>query len=142
MKRMVPAWLLCIVAAAAAADWRPAAISDQSTIEILTVVPPEGEHWSTVWFTVIDGTAYVRLGSRARKRIEASTMAPRTKVRTADGVVHAMRYEQAPELADKIASAMYEKYWSDVLGEPFRKLGLTAPPLMLRLLPANESSGP
>ena len=46
-----------------------------------------------------------------------------------------MRYEKAPEMAERIAAAMGEKYWTDFLGAPFRKLGLSAPPLMLRLVP-------
>ena len=38
-------------------------------------------------------------------------------------------------MADRVADAMAEKYWSDVLGEPFRELGLSSPPVMLRLVP-------
>jgi hypothetical protein len=46
-----------------------------------------------------------------------------------------MRYEDAAESAAAIDQAMYEKYWTDVLGEPFRKLGLTGERMMLRLVP-------
>ena len=38
-------------------------------------------------------------------------------------------------MADRVADAMAEKHWSDVLGEPFRGLGLSSPPVMLRLVP-------
>jgi hypothetical protein len=120
---------------AAAAPWNPAAVARQSTIELLTVGADEGEHWSTVWFVVVDGQPYVRLGSRAARRIENNTTAPRLKVRVARSEIHPMRYEQAPEMAERINAAMGEKYWSDVLGEPFRRLGLSSPPLMLRLVP-------
>jgi hypothetical protein len=123
-------------------QWDPTGIADDGTIELLTVGPEEGEHWSTVWFVVIDGTLYVRLGSRAANRVEKNTTAPRMKIRVSGKQVHPVRYEKAPEMADRIAAAMYEKYWSDWLGEPFRKLGLTAPPLMLRLVPEPEASGP
>lgn len=129
--QLVSLWLL-LTLSVVAAQLNPAAIADQSTIEFLTVVPEEGEHWSTVWFVVIDGKIYFRLGPRAATRIEKNTTAPRLKVRI-EGKEHSMRYEKAPEMAEQIAAAMREKYWTDILGEPFRKLGLSSPPLMLRL---------
>jgi hypothetical protein len=134
-------WSLSIALAAAAA-FDPAGIADQSTIELRTVTPDEGEHWSTVWFVVVDGLVYVRLGPRAADRIDENSTAPRMEVRVSGGETYAMRYEKAPEMAERIAAAMADKYWSDVLGEPFRRLGLTSPPLMLRLIPesgADES---
>jgi len=138
--KLLSCWL-SIAFFLAAAQWSPAAFKDQSTIELLTVAPEEGEHWSTVWFVVIDGAVYVRLGPRSATRIERSSTAPRLKVRVEGKDVYAMRYEKAPEMAERIAAAMYEKYWSDFLGEPFRRLGLSSPPLMLRLLPENVASG-
>ena len=125
--------LLALVTAAAPLDL--AGIADQSTIELLTVGAEEGEHWSTVWFVVIDGQMYVRLGTRAAKRIENNTTAPRLKLRVARSDVYPMRYEKVPDMAARIKAAMAEKYWSDIFGEPFRRLGLSAPPLMLRLVP-------
>lgn len=114
--------------------WSPASVADESTLEFLTTVEGEGEHWSTVWFVVIEDAILLRLGPRAAGRIEKNTTAPRMKIRFGDDRVVTMRYEEAPEMADAIAQAMYEKYWTDVLGEPFRKLGLTATPMMLRLV--------
>jgi len=131
-------WWLSIVVFVVATQWDPAAIADQSTIELLTVAPEEGEHWSTVWFVVIDRTMYVRLGPRAASRIEKNSTAPRLKVRVSGKEVHPMRYEKAPEMAERIAAAMGEKYWTDFLGAPFRRLGLSAPPLMLRLVPEGQ----
>ena len=32
--------------------------------------PDEGEHWSPVWFNVLDGDLYIALGSRAEKRVQ------------------------------------------------------------------------
>ncbi|MGH7822124.1 MAG: hypothetical protein ACREQ9_20365 [Candidatus Binatia bacterium] len=118
----------------------PAAIADLGTIELLTVGAEEGEHWSTVWFVVIDGTIYVRLGPRAATRIEKNATAPRLEIRVSGKDVHPMRYEKAPETAEQIAAAMAQKYWTDFLGEPFRRLGLTAPPLILRLTPEPEAT--
>jgi hypothetical protein len=119
--------------------WSPADIAGESTIELRTIGPEEGEHWSTVWFVVLDDTLYVRLGPRAAGRIERNTTAPRFAIRVAGRGVHPMRYEPAPEKAGAVADAMARKYWSDVLGEPFRKLGLTSPPLILRLAPDLDS---
>ena len=133
-------WWLSIVVFVVATQWDPAAIADQSTIELLTVAPEEGEHWSTVWFVVIDGAIYFRLGPRAARRIDANSTAPLLKVRVSGQEVHTVRYEKAPEMAAKIAAAMAEKYWTDWLGEPFRKLGLSAPPVMLRLTPDDRAS--
>jgi hypothetical protein len=89
---------------------------------------------------VIDGTVYVRLGPRAASRIENNTTAPRLQLRVSGNEVYPMRYEKAPEMADRIAAAMGEKYWTDFLGGPFRRLGLSAPPLMLRLVPESGTS--
>jgi hypothetical protein len=132
-------WLsvtLCL----AAVQWNPAAFADHGTIEFLTVAPGKGEHWSTVWFVVIDGAVYLRLGPRAATRIEQNSTAPRLKLRVSAKEIHSMRYEKAPEMAEKVAAAMAEKYWSDFLGEPFRRLGLSSPPLMLRLVPESGTS--
>ncbi len=137
--KLLSSWL-SIAFLLTGAACQPATFADRGTIELLSVVPDEGEHWSTVWFVLIDGAVYVRLGSRAATRIERSSTAPRLKVRVAGKDVYAMRYEKAPEMAERINAAMYEKYWSDFLGEPFRRLGLGSPPLMLRLLPEGGAS--
>ena len=120
----------------AAPSWNPAGFGGESTLEFLTVGKEEGEHWSTVWFVVIDGSVYVRLGPRAAGRIERNTTSPKLQMRVGQNI-YAMRYENAPEKASAVADAMAEKYWSDVLGEPFRKLGLTSPTVILRLVPSD-----
>jgi hypothetical protein len=131
---VLPALLSSFLLLAAPA-WNPAELGNRSTIELLTVGPEKGEHWSTVWFVVLDGAVYVRLGPRAAGRIERNTTAPGLQMRVAGNPAHPMRYEKAPEKAQAVAEAMAQKYWSDVLGEPFRKLGLTSPTLILRLVP-------
>jgi hypothetical protein len=122
---------LCV----ATSQWDPAQFADRSTIEFLTVAPDEGEHWSTVWFVAIDGAMYVRLGPRAARRIEKNTTAPRLALRVAGREGFSARYEKAPGMAGSVAVAMREKYWSDILGEPFRRLGLTSETVILRLAP-------
>jgi len=82
---------------------------------------------------VIDDVLYVRLGPRAQRRIEHNTTAPRVQVRSAGKEAQVMRYQKAPEKTEAVALAMREKYWSDILGEPFRKLGLTSQTMVLRL---------
>jgi len=133
MKRL--AALLSLSLCLVGAGWDPKSVAEQGTVEFLTVVPDEVEHWSTVWFVVIDDALYLRLGPRAAGRVEQNSTAPRMKVRFSEDGVYTMQYAQAPEMADRIADAMAEKYWSDFLGEPFRKLGLSSPPVMLRLVP-------
>jgi len=134
--------LLSLWLVLAGAGWDPKSVADQGTVEFLTVVPDEGEHWSTVWFVVLDDALYLRLGPRAADRVERNTTAPRMKVRFSEDRVHTMQYAKAPEMADRIAEAMAEKYWSDFLGEPFRKLGLSSPPVMLRLVPDESAAAP
>jgi hypothetical protein len=128
-------WILSLSLLHAAPQWIPTELREESTLEFLTVGPEEGEHWSTVWFVVIDDTLYVRLGPRAQKRIEQNTTAPRLQVRSAGKEAQVMRYEKAPEKAEAVALAMRAKYWSDILGEPFRKLGLTSQTVVLRFSP-------
>jgi hypothetical protein len=131
----VLALCLALLLPLSALAWSPSSVAEESTLEFLTTADDEGEHWSTVWFVVIDDRIHLRLGPRAAARIEKNRTAPRTKIRFGDGRVEPMRYEDAAESAAAIDQAMYEKYWTDVLGEPFRKLGLTGERMMLRLVP-------
>ena len=126
-------WLWLAVALGAAGHWNPADVADEGTLEFLTVGPEEGEHWSTVWFVVIDEAIYLRLGPRAANRIERNTTAPRLEIRVAASR-YPVRYEKTPEMAERVAAAMADKYWTDILGEPFRKLGLTSPTVVVRLV--------
>ena len=120
----------------AAGTWDLSPVQGQGNVEFLTVVPDEGEHWSTVWFVVIDDAVYLRLGPRGAGRIERNSTAPRMKLRFSDEHVYDVQYAKAPEMAERVADAMYEKYWTDFLGEPFRKLGISSPPVILRVVPA------
>jgi hypothetical protein len=126
----------------AAGAWDLSPVEDQNNVEFLTVVPDEGEHWSTVWFVVLDDAVYLRLGPRGAGRVEKSSTAPRMKLRFSDERVYDVQYAKVPEMAERVADAMYEKYWTDVFGEPFRKLGLSAPPVFLRVVPAEPAAAP
>jgi hypothetical protein len=119
---------LTLTAAAARAAWDPPAFSTEETLEFLTV--EEGsEHWSTVWLVVIDGQVYIRLGSRAAGRIEGNATKPFVQVRLAGQTFPKVKAESVPDMADAVATAMAEKYWSDVLVRHFSH------PLTMRLTP-------
>ena len=122
---------LLVLAAAAAVEWDPQAISKQETLEFLTVGPEEGEHWSTVWLVVIDGQVYIRLGSRAAGRMEKNSTAPFIKVRIAGQEYDHVKAEAAPNMVEPVAKAMGEKYTSDFLVKYFNH------PLTMRLTPAS-----
>lgn len=94
--------------------WDPAAFRDLATLEFLTVGADEGRHWSTVWLVVLDGQVYVRLGSRAAERMRRNTTAPLVAVRIGGREYERVRAEELAAMADRVAAAMGEKYWSDV----------------------------
>jgi hypothetical protein len=109
--------------------WDPQALRGQDTLDFLTVGPEEGEHWSRVWLVVVDGQIYVRLGNRAAERMQKNTAAPYVKVRAAGEELERVKAEAAPEMAEKVAGAMGEKYWSDLFVRYFPH------PLTMRLVP-------
>ncbi len=95
--------------------WDPNAFRDQSTLQILTTGSEEGEHWSKLWLVVIDGQLYVRLGDRSFGRVQKNTTSPYVKVKVGDNEFDKVRLEAAPDMADKVAAAMADKYFMDIL---------------------------
>jgi hypothetical protein len=95
--------------------WDPSAFNDQSTLQIMTTAPDEGEHWSKVWLVVIDGQLYVRLGERSFGRIQKNTTNPYLKVKVGDSEFDRVRWEPALDMKDKVAAAMADKYFMDIL---------------------------
>ncbi len=136
MKRIVTAILVLALTAAVAeatgASWDPQTFAKEDTLELLTVGPKEGEHWFKVWLVVLDGQVYVRLGNRAASRVKRNTRAPLLSVRVAGREFERVRGEPAPEMAVRVAEAMAEKYWSDILIRHFEH------PLTLRLVPVGD----
>jgi hypothetical protein len=126
---LVSVGLMLAAARPVAAAWNPQAYGDLGTLEILTVGAEEGEHWSTLWLVVVDGQVYLRLGSRAAERVEKNTTAPIVKVRVGGEEFERVRAEAAPDLAERVADAMAEKYTSDLLIRFFPH------PLTVRLVP-------
>lgn len=120
--------------AAEAPQWTPGLWVDQDTVELRTQRPGEAPHWFKVWVAVIDDQLYVRLGRRASERIEHNTTAPEVGVRIAGQEFDHVRVENAPEMADRVAAELAEKYWTDVL------VRFMSHPLTVRLVPATPAA--
>ena len=106
---------LATIRSAAAADaWTPQAWAGESTIELRTTDPGDEPHWFPVWLAVIDGQVYVRLGSRAAGRFDRNVAKPFVGVRIAGATFERVRGVLAPEMAEKVAAAMHQKYWGDL----------------------------
>ncbi len=112
-----------------AAEWNPTAFAKENTLELRTTAPGESEHWFPVWLVVIDNQVYVRLGSRAAGRVQQNTSAPIVGVKVAGERFDQVRGVPAPDYAERVATAMGDKYWSDVFVHLFDH------PLTLRLVP-------
>ena len=132
---------LCIALAgtARAADnpapgWDPAAFRDESTVQIMTTEPEVGEHWSKLWVVVIDGQPYVRLGDRAYGRVQRNTTSPNVKLKVGDQEFDKVKLEEMPDMKDKVAAAMADKYFMDKL------IRYESHPMVARLVPETASS--
>jgi len=128
MRGILCVGLLSVHSFGGAAEWNPQAFAKEETLTLRTVGPEEGEYWFPVWLVVIDGQVYVRLGSRAADRVQKNKTAPQLAIKIAGQQFDAVKGEEAPEMADAVAAAMAEKYWSDIFVRFFPH------PLTLRLL--------
>lgn len=97
---------------ASAATWNPADFAGESTLEFYTVNEAGEAHWATVWFVLVDGDVYVRLGERAQRRIEENIHQPVVKVRVAGRELDHVVVERVLGRNDEIAEAMADKYWT------------------------------
>src|SRR5215470_502117 len=95
--------------------WDLTVFRDASTIKIMTTEPDIGEHWSNLWVVVIDGQPYVRLGDRAYRRIQKNTTSPYVKLKAADQEFDSVKLVEMPDMKQKVAAAMAEKYRLDIL---------------------------
>ena len=98
-----------------APGWDPNAFRDTSTLEVMTIGAKEGEHWSRLWLVVIDGKLYVRLGDRSFERVQNNVASPYVQVKIAGQRFDRVRIERAPDMAEKVAAAMADKYFLDIL---------------------------
>ena len=116
LRLLAAATVVALVAAPVlAAEWKPSAYASESTLQLRTTAPGEGDHWFPVWLVVIDDQVYVRLGTRAAGRIERNTTKPYVGVRVAGQQLDRIKAVAAPESVERVARAMADKYWSDVL---------------------------
>jgi glucose/arabinose dehydrogenase len=102
-------------AESAVPGWDPDAFRTESTLQIMTTGPDEGEHWGKLWLVVIDGKLYVRLGDRSYERIQKNTTSPYLKVKVAGKEFDKVRLDETPDMKDKVAAAMADKYFMDIL---------------------------
>src|SRR5271156_883245 len=114
--------------------WDPTVFRDAGTIKIMTTEPDAGEHWSNLCVVVIDGQPYVRLGDRAYGRIQKNTTSPYVKLKVADKEFDKVKVEEMPDMKEKVATAMADKYWMDIL------IRHESHPMVARLVP--EASPP
>ena len=115
-----------------AAEWNPQAFAKEDTIQIRTIGPTEGEHWFPVWLVVLDGQVYVRLGKPSTERVTKNTTAPYFAVKIAGQQFDHVKGEAAPDMANAVAAAMAEKYWTDIF------VRYMTHPLTLRLIPEEQ----
>jgi hypothetical protein len=127
---IVLATALLAVPRARADEWTPQAWAGESTVELRTTDPGDQPHWFPVWLVVIDGQLYVRLGSRAAGRFDRNVTKPMLGVRIAGKTFERVRGVVVPEMATKVAAAMSQKYWGDLL------VAYMSHPYTLRLEPA------
>jgi hypothetical protein len=93
--------------------WDPDAFRGQSTLEIMTIGTEEGEHWTRLWWVVVDGQLYVQLGDEAFKRVQQNFARPYVEVKIAGQKFARIRLEAAPDMKEKVAAAMAAKYPRD-----------------------------
>ena len=117
---------------ASAAGWDPARFASEDVLEFSSVSEQGEDHWSKVWLVVLDGDLYIRLGNRAVDRIEANVEAPYVGIRIADEQFDGVLTEAQPEMAERVAEAMSDKYWTDFMASLFEH------PLTLKLVEESE----
>jgi hypothetical protein len=81
----------------------------------MTVGSQQREHWSKLWLVVIERQLYVRLGNRAFARVQENASRPYVKVKIAGREFDRVRIEAAPEMTERVAAAMADKYFIDIL---------------------------
>src|SRR2546425_8965965 len=109
-RSLAAAAFIALVAAPAGADeWKPRAYASESTLELRTTAPGEGDHWFPVWLVVLDDQVYVRLGMRAAGRGESNTTKAHGRVRIAAQPVHRIKRGAAPGAVATVGGAMAGK---------------------------------
>jgi len=124
------------VAVGVPSGWDLDTFRQTSTIQIMTTEPEVGEHWFNLWVVVIDGQPYVRLGDRAYRRIERNTTSPWVKLKLGGQEFDKVKVEEMPDMKDRVAAAMADKYFLDVL------IRHESHPTVARLIPEDSIVAP
>jgi hypothetical protein len=135
------ALLIALVTVAHANDkvvpgWDPTVFRDASTIKVMTTQPDVGEHWSSLSVVVIDGQPYIRLRDRSYGRIQRNTTRPYVKLKVVDQEFDKVKVEEMLDMKEKVAAAMADKYWMDIL------IRHESHPMVARLVLVPEASPP
>jgi len=96
-----------------APGWDPDAFRGQGTLEIMTIGTKEGEHWTRLWWVVVDGQLYVQLGDQAFRRVQENFARPYVQVKVEGQKFARVRLEAAPDMKEKVGAAMAAKYPRD-----------------------------
>ena len=64
---------------------------------------------------VIDDQPFVRLGSRSYGRVQRNTTSPYIKLKVGDQEFDKVKLEEMPDMKDKVAAAMADKYFINKL---------------------------
>lgn len=108
------AWM-AIASTAGAAEWRPEEWEDGTTLALATVGPDYDEQWSTVWYVVVDGEIYVRLGASIADQIDQNIKRPYVQVRIAGQTFKDVRADPIEGMSATVDEAMADKYPMDFL---------------------------
>ncbi len=120
--------------ALAGPEWTPEEWTEGSTLRFQTTDVDRNEHWSTVWYVVIQGDIYARLGTAAAELVENNVKRPYVRVKIAGKEFQDVRADPAPGMAEWVADEMADKYPTDFL---FRFL---PHPMTVRLRAASFAS--
>ncbi len=116
---------------ASSPQWTPEEWEDGSTLQFETVDAAHEEHWSTVWYVVLSGDVYVRLGTEAAARIRENIKSPYVRVKIGGLTFSDVRADPANDMVGTVSDEMAYKYPLDIL---FRYL---PHPLTVRLRAAS-----
>lgn len=97
-----------------AQSWDPERFAKHDVITLRTNCEGEGEYAFPVWLVVVERHVFIRLGSRAANRVEC-TPGRIIGVEIGGAKFDRVRAIPSPEMADRVAAAMAEKYPSDLL---------------------------
>src|SRR3989442_9535844 len=103
------AFIALVAAPAGAAEWKPRTYASESTLDLRTTAPGEGDHWFPVWLVVLDDQVYVRLGTRAAGSVRRHTTNPQRRVRHPGPQLHRIKGEAPPQAAQRGARPAGDK---------------------------------